>query len=263
MQETSTLYRQIVAGENHWFERSVVIGESGVLITKKAERILFGGTAIVVSRSAADSGYHDEKLLHVETSLKMFDKTPVFGKAVSAEIHLKILKPYGELPPMAQVIPYVRACDKDNKSEWIQQGVFFIDEREETKNDDGLEVLTITGYDAIMQAGVEYEDSGTLDWSGGTVLDTEMVGEIAGQMGVSVDPRTWDIMTDAFQIPLPAGYTLREILGYIAGAYAGCFIMNDVGELRLVSISGLPRQTNLLIDQIGDYITFGGQRIML
>ena len=39
--------------------------------------------------------------------------------------------------------------------------------------------------------------------------------------------------------------------------------MTDLGELRLVSITELPEETSLLIDNIGQYITFGGTRIKL
>ena len=47
MQETSVLYNSIISGD-HRFEVSLAIGESGRLITKLGEVILFGGTAILV-----------------------------------------------------------------------------------------------------------------------------------------------------------------------------------------------------------------------
>jgi hypothetical protein len=43
--------------------------------------------------------------------------------------------------------------------------------------------------------------------------------------------------------------------------YAGCFIITEVGQLRLVSLLELPPETNLLIDNVGDYIVFGSDRI--
>jgi hypothetical protein len=89
------------------------------------------------------------------------------------------------------------------------------------------------------------------------------VNEIAYQMGVSVDARTTALMTNAYTIPLPTGYSYREVLGYIASMYVGCFIMSDEGKLRLVSLLELPHETNYLIDQIGNAITFGGDRILV
>lgn len=263
MQATSETYRRIMADSNHWFECSVVVGESGVLITERGDRILFGGYAIIVARDSPESGFFDELLLSVRTTQHMFDQGPQLGKAVSAEIEVKMINPAGTLPTMAALVPYVRVCNDTEKSEWLQQGVFYIDTREVTNNADGLNVLTLHGYDAMLMTERYWQDSGVLNWSVGYVLDTAMVQEVARIIGVSVDERTYDVMTDAYHIPPPTGFTLREILGYIAGSYAGCFVITEVGELRLVSVLELPAVSNLLIDSIGDYITFGGDRIKL
>ena len=263
MQTTSALYRTILADPGHWFETTVVIGDSGDLITERGERILFGGVAIIVARDSPESGFGEEQLFSVKTTQHMFDNDPEPGKAIAAEIEIKMLKPAGDIPIMGVLVPYVRACNASYKSEWIQQGTYYIDTREITQNSDGLEIMTLHGFDAMLKADRYWSDSGRLNWSSGTVLDTAMVSEIATIIGVSVDSRTWSIMTDSFRIPPPLNYTLRDVLGYIAGAYAGCFVMTDLGELRLVSITELPEETNLLIDVAGDYITFGGDRIKL
>ena len=97
----------------------------------------------------------------------------------------------------------------------------------------------------------------------GTSTDIQMVEEIAYQMGISVDSRTTTLMTAAYAIPFPAGYTYREILGFIASMYAGCFIITEEGKLRLVAIYELPPVTNYLIDSAGNWITFGGDRILV
>lgn len=263
MQTTSALYRSILSDPNHWFETTVVIGNSGDLITERGEKILFGGTAIIVARDSPDSGFFEEQLFSVHTTQHMFDNDPVLGKAISAEVEVKMLNPAGELPVMGLIAPYVRVRNETQVSEWIQQGEFFIDTREVTHNSNGLDVLTIHGFDAMLKTEQYWQDTGTLNWSSGTVVDTAMVQEIARIIDVPIDARTWDIMTDAFRIPPPTSFTLREVLGYIAGAYVGTFLITDIGELRLVSLTELPEQTNLLIDNIGDYITFGGDRIKL
>lgn len=263
MQTTSALYRSILADTNHWFECTVVIGNSGDLITEYGDKILFGGTAIIVARDSPDSGFFEEQLFSVSTTQHLFDADPTLGKAIAGEIEVKMMNPAGDIPIMGEIVPYVRVCNATQKSEWIQQGVFYIDTREISNNSNGLNILTIHGFDAMLLTERYWQDTGRLNWSSGTVLDTAMVQEIADIIQVSVDPRTWDIMTDAFRIPPPLSYTLREVLGYIAGAYAGVFIINDVGQLRLISIADLPEETSLLVDSIGDYITFGGDRIKL
>ena len=263
MQETSVLYRQILSDANHWFETSVVVGDSGLLITESGDKILFGGTAIIVSRTGPGSGYQENKLFSVHTSIQMFHEDPTPGQAVAQEIELKMLTPSGDIPPMGVIVPYVRVCNETDQSEWIQQGVFYIDTREISKNHSTFSTITLHGYDAMLKTEQDFTDSGRLDWSTGFVTDEDMVQEIADLIGVDVDTRTWSVMGEEYQIPLPTGYSLREILGYIASMYAGCFIMTDIGQLRLVSILEIPPETNLLIDQIGDYIVFGEDRIVV
>lgn len=257
MQETSAVYRRILADDNHWFEVSVVIGEGGDLVTERGETILFGGTAIVVARSNPESGYTESQIFSIRTDTQMFGSSPEIGNAVSQEIELKMLRPIGEIPLMAQIIPYVRACSEEETSEWIQQGIFYIDTREYSNNEDGLDVMTIHGYDAMLRAEQPYAST-SLSWP---ATDINIVREIAGKIGVQVDPRTVALMTSEYTLPLPTSYSLREILCYIAAKYLGCFIISDIGELRLVSLLEMPAETNYLIDQIGDVITFGGDRI--
>lgn len=141
------------------------------------------------------------------------------------------------------------------ESEWLPQGVYFIDTREVTQNNDGLEILTIHGYDAMLKSEQDYTGTAV-----GGDYDTAFVRAIASKMGVQVDDRTWTIMGTGRVIPFPLGYSMREILGYIAASYVGCFIISDVGKLRLVSLTELPAETNYLIDHTGDIITFGTDR---
>lgn len=233
MQTVSALYNTIIAGDNYWFETQLIIDGVGT----------FGET----------------QLFSINTNVEMFQNTPTIGKAVAGEIEIKMLKPVNEIPSMAKLQPQVRVCNGSQQSEWLAQGIYFIDTRETTKNEDGLDVLTIHGYDAILKAE-QYFVSENIT---GDSTDTDMVDEIADIMGVSVDARTYTLMTEAYTIPLPTGYTLREVLGYIAGMYVGCFVMSDIGELRLVSLLEMPPETNYLIDQLGDAITFGGDRILV
>lgn len=259
MQDTSALYKQILQDLNHWFEATVVIGESGDLVTETGDLILFGGTAIVVSRTGPDSGFSESQLFSISTNIQMFGNDPELGQAVAQEVNIKMLQPSGDLPPMAVVIPYVRACTATQQSEWIQQGVFYIDTREISNNDDDLTVITLHGFDAMLMTEQDYAET-ALEWP---AKDIDIVQEIASKIGVSVDERTVALMTEGYELPLPTGYTLREMLCYIASMYLGCFIMTDIGQLRLVSLLELPKETNLLIDNYGDYITFGGDRIMV
>ena len=232
MQSTSALYQTIIAGD-HWFETRLIIDGVGT--------------------------YGETDLFAMYTTHEMFHNSPTIGSAVAGEITVKMVYPQDvTIPAMAKLLPQVRACNATQQSEWISQGVYYIDTRERTVTDYGESVLELHGYDAMLKAEQMYNGRIT-----GDSTDIQMVNEIAYQMGVSVDSRTTALMTAAYTIPLPTGYSYREVLGYIASMYVGCFIITDEGKLRLVSITELPPETNYLIDEQGDAITFGGDRILV
>ena len=145
------------------------------------------------------------------------------------------------------------------ESEWLPQGVYYIDTREVTRNYDGIPILSFHGFDAMLKAEQDYASNSVI----GDNCDTAYVSAIASQMGVEVDPRTWDIMGAGNIITFPLGYSCREILGYIACLYIGSFIITDDGKLRLISLTTLPAETNLLIDTGGDVIIFGADAILV
>lgn len=260
MQETSALYRQILSDPAHKFEVSVTIGESGRLITEKNEVILFGGTAILIASSAADAGYRESMIWSCKTHQKVFADAPAIGNAIAGEIEVKLTRPTWDIPRRAMIKPYVRAYVGDLVSEWIQKGVYFIDTREYSDNTDNIQVMTLHGYDAMLMTEQDYPSDTESEYP---KLDIRMVEHIANAIGVSVDQRTYEIMTTGYEFPLPAGYSAREVLCMIASAYGGNFIMSDVGELRLVLLNELPAETGLLIDHAGYRLVFGQDRISI
>ena len=145
-------------------------------------------------------------------------------------------------------------------SEWIPQGVYFVDTREVTANNNGLNILTLHGFDAMMMAEQPYASNATVS----DAPDTEYVQAIADAIGVEVDPRTWDIMR-GYTMPFPLGYSMREVLGYIASSYIGSSIVTDEGKLRLISLLGLPDRPgeSLLGDEQGNVIIFGDDAILV
>ena len=266
MQQTSELYREILQDDHH-FEHSLVLGEDGVMVDETGDVILFGEDSVSIGQGGPDSGFGEDDVQSISTTGDLFPNgIPEIGKAISREIDVTMLRPFGDIPRMSLVAPYTRAVSDVPQSdgstltsEWLPKGRFYIDTREETANDDDLNLLTIHGYDAMMRAEAPYAST-ALDWP---ALDTEIVAEIAGFMDVSVDPRTWAVMTDENELSLPTGYTQREILGYIAGMYAGSFYITDLGELRLYSFSELPPELNLMVDENGDAIQFGDDCVVL
>ena len=204
--------------------------------------------------------YTQDKIFEMSVEMRMFSgQQPGVGGCLSSEITLKMLAPSASIPRMAEIVPYVQVTDGTQYSEWIPQGQFWIDTRETTKNDDGLDILTIHAYDSMLMTEAAYPNTA----ASFPKIDTDVVDEIANEIGVGVDQRTYSLMTNGYQIGLPAGYSMREVLSNIAAMYAGNWVMNYDGELLLIAVNGIPGETNYLVDTVGDAITFGGDRILV
>ena len=260
MYSVSQTWTELLADPNHVFEVSLVVGESGRLITRAGDVITFGETSILVGSGGADSGYTGSQIGKLSTHLRTFPgRQPSVGACISAELDLQMIRPAGEIPRMAMIRPYVRVTDGETASEWIPQGIFYIDTRKVSQNDDGLTLLTVHAYDGMLMTEQDYPDTGHT-WP---ITDTAVVAEIAEILGVGVDERTWSTMDQSYAIPAPIGYSMREVLGIIGAMYAGNWVMNYDGELLLIPLDSYPPETNYLVDQLGNAITFGGVRILV
>lgn len=282
MQSTSALYKRILTDQNHWFETKLLI----VGVGEFDETQLFSiNTNIEMFQNSptvgtASSGEIEVKMLNPSEPIPAMAVLIPYVRAVglaptggAAEIDDGILTVddatisndilvFAEGTAVineSDIIEFLVTDYEESYSEWIQQGVYFVDTREVIKSESGVDVLVLHGYDAMLKAEQMFVSSTIL----GDSVDIDMVNEIARIIGVAVDERTTALMTMGYTIPLPTGYTLREILGYIASMYVGGFIITDVGKLRLVSVLEMPEETNFLINQDYDYITFGGYRIIV
>lgn len=247
--------------------------------------------------------YGEDKLISLQTTPSLFSDVPSVGNCMSAEIYVEMLMPSAFIPTMAEMRPYVRLKGTttptnlvDQKklittgevsgtlltitenayvtnttlnliteetitySDWIPQGVFYIDTRERTDFEVTTSVLSIHGYDAMLMAEALYPED---DPAGYPKTDVDVVDFIAETIGLEVDDRTYDIMTEAYEINLPATYTMREVLGNIASMYAGNFCISFEGRLRLVGLTDIGIETSFLIDQQGEAIVFGEDRIIV
>lgn len=267
MQQTSETYKRILSSGDYWFENSVTVGDTGRLVDNDGGLILFGGDAILVDTGGPEAGFLEDKLISVKTNHEFFaDGAPGVGSVVASYVDVQMEAPHN-VPKKARVSLYCRAVNNSETSEWVPQGAYFIDTREQTHTGLGYDVLTFTAYDAMLLAEVTYPSDSEHDYP---MLDKDMVQFIADNMridpngrGIQVDPRTWKIMTAGYKFPLPVGYSMREALGMIAAAYGGCFIISPAGELRLASMFDLPPETRHLITEDGFVVTFGGLYILV
>lgn len=200
--------------------------------------------------------YGEDVLRSVEINRSVFSSSPSLGSCISAEIDVSLIKPSVDIPRMAYIEPYVRITNGTLTSEWLPKGKFYIDTREYTKND-AVDIMSIHGFDAMLKA----EQLAPIQ--GYPKTDINAVSSIASFLGLSLDASVATIINKGYSVPIPAQYSCREVLGYIAAMYAGCFVIDDFGKLRLVTLNGYPEETNYLINTAGLAITFGGDRILV
>lgn len=277
MQETSALYKQILANPNHYFETRVDINNHPVL------------------------EYQIRSVRRERTG--MMENKPTVGGALASTLELTINKPVFTIPKMAEIKVWVRAVADsgggggsligdylevddasiqngylvfgpdsgasiendyivitggggEGASEWIQQGVYYIDTREYI--DSEVETIKITAFDAMMKAEQDYPDTNH-NWP---YLDKNVVSEIAQTIGVPVDSRVNGFLTAGYMVELPTNYTMREALENIAASYCGNFVITSEGKLMFVPLWGLDpvEDGNYLADSDGTTaLTFGNE----
>lgn len=230
MQNTSALYQTIIAGD-HWFETKISI--AGNEITESG----------LFSVSRTRNGMNGNK--------------PSVGGAIISTLDLKILTPSFTIPKRATIIVYCRAKNASQTSEWISCGTYFVDTRKYSKSSSLVETMEITACDAMAKAEADYPNT-SHNWP---YLDKNVVAEIASTIGVTVDSRTNQFLTSGYMIGLPVGYTMRETLEHIAGAYGGNFVITSENKLLFVPLYGfdLAETGNYLADESGNALVFGNE----
>lgn len=271
MQDISNVanYSEILTSGNYFVEWAIDIGEAGRLIDSHGDYITFTPQGVAdpvrlkLASAGANNGYGEDILKHLSLTNAMFSGTPTLGKAVTGEIDVEMIEPLGNIPRMAAIRAYCRIFNDSLVSDWIEQGTFYIDTREIDQNFYGENTIRLHGFDAMLMTEQAYVWNLTAP-----ATDIDVVRDIAAQLQFDVDQRTIDIMTHGYTIDSEqvGQYTMREMLGYLAGAYAGSFIMSPQNELRLVQLITPPSETNYLAMIEGGIfyaIAFGNDRILV
>lgn len=208
-----------------------------------------------VSVSGVDYGH--SKIESLRTYGGIFSE-PDIGTCASRQIDLVITEP-GDIPKGAEIRLFARLRAEDSVSEWIPKGVFYISTRKTNKITGALE---IHGFDAMRRAMALWEIDPLDNWP---MTQTAAVNSIVQQMGIFLDSRT------VLQSGFPVGYPVDEngdldmidILEGIAVCNAGNWIITDEGKLLLLRFGDIPPETNYLVTEYGDAITFGGVKILV
>lgn len=271
MQDITTVenYSTILASGNYSVQWAIDIGEAGRLITEEGEYITFSlpnaadPVRLMLSSAGAENGYGEDMLTSLTITNAMFSGTPELGKAVSAEIDVELLVPRGVIPRMAAIRAYNRIFNATMQSGWIPQGTFYIDTREYSQNKYGAKTIRLHGFDCMLMTEQAYVWNLTAP-----ATDIAVVRDICSQLEFDVDPRTVAIMNRGYRVTTEqiGQYTMREVLSYLAGSYAGSFIITPQNQLRLVQLVTPPGETNYLSCVEGGVyyaILFGTDRILV
>lgn len=185
----------------------------------------------------------------VEYSL--FDSFGI-GNAMSATLTMELYA--SEIPRGAVIKRYVRLVNGNRSSEWLPKGVFFVNRR---TVEDGL--WSVEAYDAMLKADMTWTPRPSFNWP---CTMEAAARDIALSMDVELDER--NVYRPYKMNAYPEGeYMRRDALRDIAAAHGGNWYISDAGRLRLVPLLSFPEETNNLVTEHGDTISFGGVRILV
>ena len=193
--------------------------------------------------------YTDADIRSANIERPLFDQLGI-GNACEATLKI-VFRQKTVIPTMAKMIPYALV-----NNQWEQLGVFYLDERSIKPTG----IMTVVAYDSMLKADKIWVPEQSLEFP---MPMPDAVGVIADLMGIQVDSRTG--LNPAYTIDYPANdYTLRDGLKFIAVAHGGNWTITREDKLLLVPLVGsMPPETNYLVTEDGDAITFGGDRILV
>ena len=164
--------------------------------------------------------------------IMLADEEFTLGTVISSKLTIP-LKTTNVIPSNAKVTPFIRLNGASGWTEWIPLGSYFIDNR---LTDNGL--INLTCFDRIMYSEQKYVSGLTYPTS-----TTNVLNEVCGIAGITLDS---SVVLAAQNIQIaPTGYTLRQVLGYIAGMNCGSWKMTKDDKLMLVKFISNPVRTIL------------------
>ena len=176
----------------------------------------------------------------------LFPESLSIGNCVSSSLQLSI-RGGSDIAHAASITIKNRIVAENDsaQSEYLPAGTFWVSRR---SYDVVNRLTTLTCYDAMLKANAAYPVGAAANWP---KSQQAVVTEIAGLLGVQVDART-SISASAPAIAKPAGYTIRDVLGFIGVANCGNWIITKDNKLRLVPIASAPAAVDLAADNYID-----------
>lgn len=158
---------------------------------------------------------------------------PEVGRCYSATFSCAIFEASAAVPRMATVVPAYRLVLGTQASEWITLGTFYIDTRQVDKV---TGALILSCFDRMLVGDQTYRDVTAFTTWPQTM--SAVASEIATILGITLDARTTINTGTGYMVQYPNDLTMREVLGYIAVAHAGNWIITPENKLRLIPLTG-------------------------
>lgn len=226
------------------------------------------GTAILEARAViAGTVYTDMPTAPVVNRALMQNGLSI-GNAVSATCQLSV-RTNDAIPKSAEVVIQYRLTDGATASEWLTAGTFYISHRQ---RDPVTGVVALVCYDALLKANMAMPLLMPWTTKGGQVMTTRsgewlylsahyprsmaaVLNDLLLVLGLELDPATQIAEGDGYTIDdVTPSTTINNVLGKIAAANGGNWIMTPAGKLKLVpvvSASGAAGATANVVDVDG------------
>ena len=212
MLTTSALYKSIFANPSHVLEWKITVN----------------GVATYTGDKIAGSIMPPKLSRHTFSGPQ-----PEVGQCYAATFSCAIFEASAAVPRMASVVPAYRLVLGAQASEWITLGTFYIDTRQTDKVSGAL---ILSCFDRMLVGDQTYRDvTAYATWP---QTMSAVASEIATILGVTLDARTTINTGAGYMVQYPNDLTMREVLGYIAVAHAGNWIMTPENKLRLIPLTG-------------------------
>lgn len=194
----------------------------------------------IVKAMVGSEEYDDTKIVDfsIENSLSLSGGFEI-GTAIPSKLTIK-LRTNEIIPPNARIVPYLSLSMRGmtwlqaqypwqtmdltwdgNGTDWLPLGEFYVDSRERIND-----VWVLRCYDKLVFADVAYISSLTYPTTQRAVFN-----EICSRLGWTYDSSV--VINPAYQIQAgPAGYSMRQVLQYIAAANSASVYVNKAGIIK-------------------------------
>lgn len=143
----------------------------------------------------------------------------VIGAATASELILE-LRTEDVVPPNAKILPFIAFGGSQGDSEWLPMGEFYVDNRRYNRG-----VWTFNCLDKLVFADVPFLSQLSYPATMKAVWE-----EAISITGFSVDGSIH--INDSYTIPAgPAGFTIRQVMAYIAGCHGASIYAGKDGKI--------------------------------